>query len=228
MVSISQSLACLLLQPCTMTMSDTNQRFRVPLKDKVTLRTSAGTFAGVLQASFHEELLAMGSHQIEPQLAEAGGVLSDQANWKLPGQHCCLPSFLFFSDEFIWEKSQRRRQKYLEWKGGKPDTIGIRRKKIMFSGWSRGCCLSGHQAHAIPFPKPGSTPRPPDASFTSPLPLPSLRYAEPDDWPHSCHSSSYGSFPPRRWKENKGGLRFNKEARRAFFSPRSRVYAQLL
>lgn len=45
MVNISQSLACLFLQPSIMTMSDTNQRLRVPQRTR-SLRNSAGTFVG--------------------------------------------------------------------------------------------------------------------------------------------------------------------------------------
>lgn len=104
----------------------------------------------------------------------------------------------------------------MEWGGGKADIVGIRREKITFSGWRRRFCLSGHQAHTAPFPKPGKPQGSPDAFFTAPLPLSSPKYAEPDDCPRSCLSSSCGSLPSHRWKEIRGGLHFNKEGRRAF------------
>lgn len=78
--------------------------------------------------------------------------------------------------------------------------VGIGKKEISFSGWSRSCCHSGNQAHTITFLSPINTPGYPDASFADPSLLSSPTYTKPGDFPHSCHSPSYGPLPSHRQK----------------------------
>lgn len=76
-------------------------------------------------------LSATGRHQIKPQLVEAGGVLSDCANWRLLRQHfCLLVSCSSLMNKYGREIKEGNTQK--EWVGGKTEIVGMRKKEMPF------------------------------------------------------------------------------------------------